>query len=578
MVMVKRRPGRAIHLWTIIGRLRRLMVICWAMLVAVALVAIGSLEMQSGDVRGLALVQNQALTFLVALLALLAMLVLGRLAARSISRPLTELRNAMVRASEGDLAARAREDQGTIETRSLAVSFNELTAQNLELQQTQARALAANRVTAEIGRAIRGASDIQQALDVVCAELGERLGADRVIANAFRVDNLVQLGGQWQRPDLQPLVDLSELPNMAEVAGELWRANRCLVTDDLPAAAGAQSPIPQSDSVFCQQAGARASVMVPIGLGERVIGMISVLMVGGPRTWEITDSEVVTVVAEFVARAIIGAEHKANQLEYVQRVERLDNLKTDFLSTVSHELRTPLTSIMGYLELLKDADAGEELTAQQGRMLDIIGRNTTRLRGLIEDVMMLNRIEGGVTKDGFEEVSIRALLHRVVDELRPLALGGGIELDLDGGPAEATAMGDQASLERAVVNILSNAIKFSHRGGVVTISGVLDEGAHRVLIICQDRGVGIPEHDRGDLFTRFFRASNATDQSIPGTGLGLSIAKQIVEDHHGGHLRLISTEGEGTTVVIDLPQQELSPTSRHAGNDRQPSDVFGIRA
>jgi len=76
------------------------------------------------------------------------------------------------------------------------------------------------------------------------------------------------------------------------------------------------------------------------------------------------------------------------------------------------------------------------------------------------------------------------------------------------------------------------------------------------VITCQDHGIGIPAHDLADLFTRFFRASNATDQAIPGTGLGLSIAKQIVEDHHGGQLRLSSVEAMGTTVVIDLPLYE----------------------
>jgi signal transduction histidine kinase len=116
-----------------------------------------------------------------------------------------------------------------------------------------------------------------------------------------------------------------------------------------------------------------------------------------------------------------------------------------------------------------------------------------------------------------------------------------------------------------VLNIFSNAIKFSHPGGVVTIVGVLDDQARRILVTCQDRGVGIPAHDMGNLFTRFFRASNATDQSIPGTGLGLSIAKQIVEDHHGGELRLISVENEGTTVIMDLPLYELAETEGGPG-------------
>ena len=97
----------------------------------------------------------------------------------------------------------------------------------------------------------------------------------------------------------------------------------------------------------------------------------------------------------------------------------------------------------------------------------------------------------------------------------------------------------------------------------------------RVVITCQDHGVGIPAQDLPDLFTRFFRASNATDQSIPGTGLGLSIAKQIVEDHHGGELRLTSIQDEGTTVVIDLPVYEPSQAQGTVGDDCVGDDCVG---
>jgi two-component system phosphate regulon sensor histidine kinase PhoR len=193
-------------------------------------------------------------------------------------------------------------------------------------------------------------------------------------------------------------------------------------------------------------------------------------------------------------------------------------------------------------------------------------------------VLVLSRIEGGVNKANFVEVSIRVLVTRVGEELSLLAHRSGIELQIDAGPQAAVVLGETASLERAVVNILANAIKFSHPGGVVTVIGTLDQDAGRVRITCQDHGVGIPAHDQGDLFTRFYRASNATDQAIPGTGLGLSIAKQIVEDHHGGVLRLISVEHEGTTVFMDLPLYEPSQTSGTVGNDSHSADVFDIRA
>jgi two-component system, OmpR family, phosphate regulon sensor histidine kinase PhoR len=511
-----------------------------------------------------------------ALAALVAMLVLGRRLANTISRPLTKLRDAVVSQREGAAGSRAREDQGSREMRALAVSFNELSEQNFAMHQTQARELGGHQVTSEIGRAIRGASDTQQALDVMCAALGEGLGADRVLGNTVGMDHRVLLGAQWDRPGLSPSVDLTTMPELipelGDFAAELWLSNECRARDDLLLVEAQSQDLVLA---FSRLTGARASVMVPIGFGDRVIGMIFVLMTSGPRVWARSETNVVQAVAGFVARAIVEAENQAHQREYVERVQRLDQQKTDFLATVSHELRTPLTSISGYLELLQEGDAGE-LTVQQHEMLEVIGRSASRLRSLIEDVMMLSRIEGGVSKDNFVPVSISALVTRVGEEMWLLAQSSAIELEVDAGPAVAVVLGDQASLDRAVVNILSNAIKFSRPGGVVTLRSMLDREAGRVIITCQDNGVGIPSQDQEDLFTRFFRASNATDQSIPGTGLGLSIVKQIVEDHHDGALRLMSVEGEGTTVVMDLPIYEPSATAGAVGNDSQSGDVSAI--
>src|SRR5665811_1975493 len=488
--------------------------------------------------------------------ALLAAFVMGRRAARSMSRPITELRGTVTRQREGEPGVLAREDQGPLEIRSLAADFNALTEQNLGLQQTQARGLSMHQLTFEIERAIRTAPDTQQALDVLCAALGEGLGADRVMANTVDADHKVLLGAQWHLPDLPPLGDIPDdlVPHVGRLAEELWLAEGFAARDDFLA------PEVQSrerSRIFHRETGARAVIMVPIGLGDRVIGMIYVLMVHEPRGWTASEANAVQQVAAFVARVIVEADYRAHQSEYVERLERLDRQKTEFLATVSHELRTPLTSISGYLELLQDGDASE-LTGEQHRMLEVIDRNTSRLRGLIEDLLVLNRIESGGLKVNIAPVSMRELIAHAGQELSPLAHRGAIELDIDAGPEAAIVHGDRGDLQRAVVNIVSNAVKFSRPGGVVTLRCTLDQGARRVLVTCQDRGIGIPADDQGRLFTRFYRASNTTDQAIPGTGLGLAIVKQIVEDH-GGELRLTSVEGEGTTVVMDLPLSARAP-------------------
>lgn len=437
--------------------------------------------------------------------------------------------------------------------RELLQRVSDLTLQNVALRQSQLRRSDTHQVILEVGRAIREASDTRQALDAMCVSMGEGLGVDRVISHSTGVRRGGQLDAQWHRPDLAPLSDLTFLPEIG-IAEELWLSEGVWAHGDLT---GGNAPPRELGPTFIQETGARAVVMVPIALDDRVIGMIYAVIVTESHDWTTAQTDVVRAVAGFVSRAIVAAEHRAHQLEYVDRIEKLDRQKADFLATVSHELRTPLTSISGYLELLQGEDAGDLTAKQQQGMLDAISRNTVRLRSLIEDVMVLSRIEGGVSEADFVEVSISRVITRVGEELSALARRSSIELKIDAGLESTSVLGDRTSLHRALVNILSNAIKFSRGGGVVTLRGTQDEGARRVLITCQDQGVGIPAEDLADLFTRFFRASNATDQVIPGTGLGLSIAKQIVEDHHG-ELRLTSVEGEHTTVVIELPLYEVA--------------------
>ena len=579
---VERRGHRGPKQWTTLARLRRLVFVCGAMLVIVSFIAAGSLWLQQEDIArsaqtGLAgravSAQGEVLILAATVAGLVAMLVLGRQIALTISQPLTGLRDTIVRQRAGESGAQPREDLGSAEIRSVASEFNALVKQNFALQQVQARALGTHQLTFEMARAIRGTLNTQDALDVVCVGLGEGLGADRVVADTLGLDQELLLGGQWHRSDLLPLEDLILLPSLGAFAEELWQSTGFRAQYDLLEVDEESREIAHT---FYGKTGARAVIMVPLGLQERVIGMIYVLQVNEPRTWSTSEINLVQAVAGFLARAIVEAEHQVHQREYVARIERLDRQKSDFLATVSHELRTPLTSISGYVELLAEEDAGE-LTVQQHGMLEVIQRNTGRLRSLVEDVIMLSRIERGVTKAHHSAVAIHALIARVTEELSPLADDNAIQLEIDNGPEAAIVLGDQGSLDRAVINILSNAIKFSRPGGVVSIRARLDQDAGRAVITCQDHGIGIPAHDLADLFTRFFRASNATDQAIPGTGLGLSIAKQIVEDHHGGQLRLSSVEAKGTTVVIDLPLYEPAQIAGAGWNDSESDDVFDIR-
>jgi signal transduction histidine kinase len=237
------------------------------------------------------------------------------------------------------------------------------------------------------------------------------------------------------------------------------------------------------------------------------------------------------------------AETLARQNEELQE---LDRMKDVFVSSVSHELRTPLTSMIGYLEILREGEAGE-LTDEQQHFLEIVDRNCNRLTGLINDILFMSRLDTGRFQLERESLDLSRLVADRVESIQPVAASNGVELHLRA-DEELPVLGDPARLEQVVDNLLSNAVKFTPSGGDVYVT--LSTSGERAQLEVRDTGVGIPEDEAGRLFERFFRASTA--KTVQGTGLGLSIVKSIVEAH-GGTISVSSEVGEGTTIVVDLP-------------------------
>lgn len=485
----------------------------------------------------------------VTVLSLLAGFLVASRLSRVVTGPIGRLRQAVLRQRTGDDRARADEDHGPVEVRDLARSFNALSARSVELAAAQAEALRLQQEAFAVGRAIRLASGAEDAMRITCSHIGTVLGARRVSAAAIDESSTITAAAQWHWADLADLPDMGTdwAPRLWEVAAGLWADGVQLVASDLLAAEIQEEGWPEQ---VHRETGTTALLLAPAGLGNRVVGAVTVMMDAGPRDWTASEAAFVQQVANFLARAIVQAENDAQRAEYTAQLESLDRQKTEFLSTVSHELRTPLTSIQGYLELLREGDAGPVPDEQQ-HMLAIIDRNATRLRGLIEDILVLNRIETGGLVAGNTEVSLGGLARNTAEELQPIADKASVQLRVDVTEDPGPIIGDRAQLQRSLVNIVSNAIKFTPGGGTVTLTCRADPGGE-VVITCQDTGIGIPKADLEHLFTRFFRASNATGLAIPGTGLGLAIVAAIVDVHHG-RLAVDSVEGVGTTVTMRFP-------------------------
>jgi two-component system, OmpR family, sensor kinase len=248
---------------------------------------------------------------------------------------------------------------------------------------------------------------------------------------------------------------------------------------------------------------------------------------------------------------LADAQSRARQVEdRIQQEQRaLDVAQDDFVSNVSHELRTPLTTINGYLELVADEFEGS-MAPHHLRMLTAGRRNVARLQLLVDDLLTLSKAEASTTS--LEQVDLATVVRPVVTDVHLGATRRGIQLEVSLPKEELLVLGDRVMLHRALLNVMSNAVKFSRRDTAVEVQ--LRSEDREAVIVVRDHGIGIPGEEIDLLGTRFFRASNAVSQDIGGSGLGVRIVQTIMERHSGSML-VESTLGEGTTVTLRLPLQ-----------------------
>ena len=221
--------------------------------------------------------------------------------------------------------------------------------------------------------------------------------------------------------------------------------------------------------------------------------------------------------------------------------------RDQFLAVVSHEMRTPLTSIISFSELLR-SEAGA-LSPDGLHFLSIIERNADRLLRLINDLLMLDRLEAGGLPLELTQVSLPDLAAEAVKSAVPVAAKSGVTVHLDAGEGPQV-LADPRRLAQVLDNLIGNAVKFSHVDGLVRVGLRYVRGTWRIDV--SDTGIGIPADEAARLFGPFVRGSNARIAGLPGTGLGLAIVKSLIE-MHGGYVKVESVLNEGTTFSVFLP-------------------------
>jgi PAS domain S-box-containing protein len=283
-----------------------------------------------------------------------------------------------------------------------------------------------------------------------------------------------------------------------------------------------------------------AVMITPLMGRGRVLGAIT--LVGG-RPDRSYDEDDLMLAEELGRRAAIALDN-ARLYHQAQDASRA---KGDFLAVISHELRTPLNAIMGYSDLL-DARISGDLTDKQRRQIDRIRASARHLLQLIEEILSFARIESGGEEVRPELVDAATLVDEVVAVTEPLAAGKGLDFRIDATPGIALET-DAGKARQVLVNLMSNAVKFTERGSVTL--RMRQQGEHIVFEVA-DTGVGIPADQLDRIFDPFWQAERPNTRRVGGTGLGLSVSRRYVRLLRG-ELAIRSEPGRGTCVTVTLP-------------------------
>ena len=301
---------------------------------------------------------------------------------------------------------------------------------------------------------------------------------------------------------------------------------------------------------------------VPIPLGEKIIGVLSVQSTEQENRFGDKDKDLLSTIAAHVGVAIHNAQLFEEAEEAQAQAEEANEAKSSFLSTVSHELRTPLTSVLGFAKIIKKrldervfpkTDISDKKTEravnQVSQNLAVVVSEGERLTKLINDVLDLAKIEAGKIEMNMAEITMPEILEMSLAATSSLFEQKGLDLRTNFASDLPSLTGDKDKLIQVIINLLSNAVKFTDNGSVVLESTASDE---EIIIKVSDSGIGISEADLDMVFEKFKQVGDTLTDKPKGTGLGLPICKEIIE-RHGGRIWAESELGKGSVFSFAIP-------------------------
>jgi signal transduction histidine kinase/CheY-like chemotaxis protein len=430
--------------------------------------------------------------------------------------------------------------QGAIAIQNVQL-FHELEERGAAL----ARSVDELRVLGEVSQAVSSSLDVDEVLTTIVTRAVELSGADGgSIFELERPQAEFALRACYGTSEAladslrQIRIRLGEtFIGRAAMAGEARQAT------DLDA----EPPDPHLDEL--RRDGWRSLVAVPLHSEREIIGAL-VVRRRSPGALDAQTVELLDTLASQSALAIHNARVFRELERKSRQLEEASHHKSEFLAGMSHELRTPLNAVIGFSDVLLDRLFGELNERQEEYVRDI--RDSGRhLLELINEILDLSKIEAGRMELELGPVSMPGLLEHAVTMVRERAERDGVALALDVAPYVGTVHGDELKLKQVVLNLVSNAVKFTPRGGSVAVAARTD--GPDVVVSVRDTGIGIAEEERERIFEAFQRGGRGVRTSTEGTGLGLTLSRQIVE-LHGGRIWMESSLGAGSMFTFAIPR------------------------
>ena len=399
------------------------------------------------------------------------------------------------------------------------------------------------------------ASSVEEALETCVAEVCRHFGWPAGHAYVPAQDGSGELSPSmiWHLTDPEKFLVLRQITMRSRFAPGQGLPGRVLATRGPVWIADVRNDSNFPRAQAGEDMGITSAVGFPVLIGTEVAAVLEFFAEDAIEPDEAA-LDAITHIGKQIGRVIERARAERDLLNAKDAAERADRTKGEFLATMSHELRTPLNAIIGFSEIMEQELYGPLGHTAYREYADDIKTSGTHLLNIINDILDVSKAEAGMIKLADETVDLAEIIETSVRLLKPRALEKGIEIEIDLPSAVTRVRGDRQRLKQVLLNLMSNAVKFTNRGRVtVRLRCDPEDG---VLLRIIDTGIGIPEADLERIMEPFTQVDATLSRAHEGTGLGLPLSRVLVEAHDG-RLTVESVFGEGSTATVHLPASRL---------------------